>query len=75
MDITFNAIDWYWIAQDGRIYGSKKNAMVYPYDPGYLNFLSKHGQASPWPIDVSGAQTTASLQAVMTYYGVTLSFT
>jgi hypothetical protein len=71
----YNPLDWYWAAADGtRIYSSKRNVLVYNYDTGYLTFLATYGAASPWPLDTSGKQTTASMQAVMTPYQIVLPF-
>jgi len=72
--LTFNPMDWYWLNQDGRIYSSKRNALVYSYDSAYLAFVAANGGVSPWPIDINGLQTTAALQAVVGNYGITLPF-
>lgn len=71
---SYNPLNSYWIAQDGRIYSSKKNALVYYYDPGYVAFVATYGAAYPWPVDANGKQTTASMQQVMSQYLVTLPF-
>jgi hypothetical protein len=71
---NYTPLNWYWLAKDGRIYSSFKNALVYSYDTGYLAFLAQYGAASPWPTDISGAQTTASLQTTMTQYSIVLPF-
>lgn len=70
----YTPLAWYWTALDGRIYSSAKNALVYSYDAGYQTFITNQG-IKPWPFDAVGLQTTASMQAVMTPYGITLSFT
>jgi sarcosine oxidase gamma subunit len=72
---TFTPNNWYWTANDGvRVYSSAKNALVYPYDTGYLSFVAQQGGQTPWPVDISGNQTTAALAQVMAAYGITLSF-
>ncbi len=73
-DPSWSVMDWFWKASDGRIYSSKRNALVYSYDSAYLAFVTQHGGCTPWPLDASGVQTTAAMQAVMTPYGVTLPF-
>lgn len=73
--MPFTPLSWYWKATDGRIYSSASNSLVYIYDSGYLSFVAIQGGATPWPVDISGKQTTFSLQAVMSQYGITLSFT
>jgi hypothetical protein len=70
----YNPLDWYWLATDGRIYASARNKLVYPYDTAYLAFIATNGGVTPWPIDTNGKQTTASMQAVMSLYGITLPF-
>lgn len=72
--VLFNPADWYWMATDGRIYSSARNALVYPYDSGYLAFVDKYGGTPPWPLNTVGEQTTAALQDVLTPYGITLPF-
>jgi hypothetical protein len=62
--------DWYWKASDGRVYSSKRSALVYPYDSGYLAFVAKYGAASPWPIDAQGKQTNQALADVLAAYGI-----
>lgn len=70
-----NPTDRYWKADDGRIYSSAKNAMVYSNDPGYVAFVAMcNGGCTPWPTDIDGQQTTAALQAVVSQYGITLPF-
>jgi hypothetical protein len=72
---NYNPLDWYWLnSQDSRIYSSKRNVLVYPYDTGYLTFVATYGAAAPWPLDISGKQTTASMQAIMTQYQIILPF-
>jgi len=72
-DATCSVTDWYWLASDGRIYSSARNALVYSYDSAYLAFVAKHGGCTPWPGDANGQQTMAAMQDVMSPYGVTIS--
>ena len=65
-----NLADWYWKANDGRVYSSKRSALIYPYDSGYLAFVAKYGAASPWPIDAQGNQTNQALREVLSAYGI-----
>jgi hypothetical protein len=69
----YTPLNWYWTASDGRVYSSFKNALVYTYDTGYVTFTANNG-VKPWPFDASGNQTTASMQAVMTPFGIVLPF-
>lgn len=71
----YTPLAWYWTATDGRVYSSAKNALVYTYDSGYLTFIATNGGAKPWPVDANGKQTTASMQSVMSQFGIVLPFT
>jgi hypothetical protein len=71
---VYTPLNWYWINSDGRIYSSARNILVPPYDAGYMAFVAKNGAATSWPVDINYKQTTAALQAVMSQYGITLSF-
>jgi hypothetical protein len=66
--ITTN--DNYWLADDGRIYGSAKQAMTTAADPDYAAWMDNGNVATPWPRDNAGAQTNASLQSVLSSYGL-----
>lgn len=70
----YTPLSWYWTATDGRVYSSAKNALVYTYDTGYVTFTAING-IKPWPLDANGQQTTASMQDVMSPFGVILPFT
>jgi hypothetical protein len=67
-----NDNNWYWLANDGRIYSAARNALITPDDTGYQQFCA-YALPSPWPTDANGNQTTASLQATQPF-GVTLPF-
>ena len=71
----FKASDWYWIATDGRIYSSKRNRLVYPYDPAYLAFVASTSKATPWPSDASGVQSAQALVDTLALYGITVTTT
>jgi hypothetical protein len=59
----YNILDWYWLADDGRIYSSKQQAVIPASDPGYVAFLDG-GPATVWPRDANGDQSDAALQQV-----------
>ena len=60
----------YWIANNGSIYSASRNALVHANDAGYLAFVAANGAAPPWPTDINGKQTSASLAAVLSFYGL-----
>jgi hypothetical protein len=70
----FKPLDWYWKAEDGRIYSSAKQALVPTDDPDFIAWQGDEPKAEPqiWPHDDDGNQTTASMQAVMDEYGRTV---
>ncbi|MBT1509395.1 hypothetical protein KIP88_02675 [Bradyrhizobium sp. SRL28] len=62
---------WYWKAEDGRVYSSKRELIVDETDTDYLAFL-EGGPATEWPRDAGGNQTDAALQEVVEPYGKTV---
>jgi hypothetical protein len=62
--------DWYWIAADGRIFSSARQANVAASDAAYIAWLAAGGIATVWPKDDSGNQTDTSLQAALMPYGL-----
>ena len=67
--------NWYWKADDGRIYSSKKQALVAADNP---DLIAWQGEIEPlaepqiWPRDEQGNQTTAEMRKVMDVYGFTV---
>lgn len=66
----FNWRDWYWLAEDGRVYSSKRQLIVTTSDDGYIAWIAAVGGATAWPRDDSGNQTDAALLAVVGPYGL-----
>lgn len=68
---TYFAPDWYWVASDGRTYGSARQALVLEEaDEAFLAWRADGTEPQRWPADDAGKQTTASLQAVLAPYGL-----
>jgi hypothetical protein len=66
---------WWWLADDGRLYSSEKQTTTDVNDPDYIAWQGTDdpvAEAQIWPRDSTGAQTTASMQEVMTLYGLTV---
>lgn len=61
---------WFWVADDGRAYGSAKQLITNTADPDYVAWLQAGYAASIWPKDSAGNQTNASLQEVLTQFGL-----
>jgi len=62
--MAFNPYNWYWLADDGRIFSSLQQAQVPDTDQGYNDFCQAN-TPTRWPADDAGAQTDASLQAAL----------
>ena len=71
----FDARDWFWLADDGRLYASARQAIVGADDADFVSWRAAHGAPTPWPRDDAGAQTDAALQAVLTPYGLWVDLT
>jgi len=67
--MIFNPYDWYWKADDGRLFSSRRQALI---DESDADFQEWRNQAFPtvWPRDAEGNQTTASLQEVLSPYNL-----
>ena len=68
----FDPRDWYWLADDGRFYGSRAGALVDPADPAVEAWRADGRHPTRWPADEAGEQTDAALQAVLAPYGLRL---
>jgi hypothetical protein len=66
---TYDLKASYWLADDGRLFGSAPQALVTSADPDYVAWCSNHA-AILWPRDDGGAQTDATLQAVLAPFGI-----
>lgn len=65
----FNPYDWYWRADDGRIFASARQITVDETDPDFIAF-SELAAPTPWPRDENGQQTAAELQRVLFPYQI-----
>jgi hypothetical protein len=59
----------YWLADDGRVFGSAAQTIVTTSDPDYVAWTQALFP-TPWPRDGAGNQTNAALQDVLTPYGL-----
>ncbi|PYE87390.1 hypothetical protein [Phyllobacterium leguminum] len=66
----YDPYDWYWRADDGRVFSSARQAIVDADDEEYLGWRNDARQPTPWPLDDAGQQTDAALQAVLTPFGL-----
>lgn len=70
----YNPNDWYWAADDGRVYSSARRSLVAAEDATYRARLAG-GLMTPWPRDEEGDQTDAALQDVLRPYGLWIDLT
>lgn len=72
--LSYNPYDWYWLADDGRLYTSARQQVVAQDDATYLAWCGPAGapERGPtrWPHDDAGLQTDAALQDVLKPYGL-----
>ena len=64
--------NWFWRADDGRVFASARQEIVSDTDPAFLE-AKEAGQFTRWPADDSGAQTEAALQEVLYPYRIYVS--
>lgn len=70
-EYTFATVrDWYWRADDGRIFSSAREACVPPDDPAFAAWCGDGTEPTPWPREVDGTQTDAALETVLAPYGL-----
>ncbi|MBR0753521.1 DUF4376 domain-containing protein [Bradyrhizobium jicamae] len=63
----FNPFNWYWRADDGRIFASARQQIVDETDPDFIAFAEVQAPTT-WPRDNDGTQTDAALQGVLDPY-------
>ena len=68
--MNYRPRDWYWLADDGRVFASGRQLIVDRSDAGLAAFEAAGGLPTRWPADGTGAQTIAALQDVLTPYGL-----
>ncbi|OVE88016.1 hypothetical protein B7W89_19025 [Agrobacterium tumefaciens] len=62
--------NWYWRADDGRLFSSARTSLIQDDDPEFLAWLEGGINPTRWPSDDDGEQTDAALQGVLTPYGL-----
>lgn len=66
----FDPGDWYWKADDGRVFASARREIVDEEDEVYLAWAAHGGHPTRWPLDDDEEQSIAALQAVLQPYGL-----
>jgi hypothetical protein len=70
MPMRYDPTNWYWRAADGRVWSSAASSLIAANDQAYIEWCAAGNAATPWPADLSGAQTTAGLQDVLSPHGL-----
>lgn len=65
--MTYNPFNWYWLADDERVYASARQLIVDSTDADYVAWDADN-TATPWPRDSVGNQTNPSLQDTLAPY-------
>jgi hypothetical protein len=68
--MIYDPYDWFWLADDGRIFASARQIVVDNTDAAYIDWTSAGNVATHWPRDTSDMQTVATLQAVLTPFNL-----
>lgn len=70
---SFNPFDWYWVKPDGvTLYKSRAQGYVTATDADYKAWSADGSAPTLWPKDMSGVQTDAAMQAVLSDHGLLL---
>lgn len=70
---SYSPTDWYWKAQDGRLFSSAKASTVSPTDAGFVAWSANGRAPTAWPRDEAGVTTDAALQEVLALYGISVT--
>lgn len=73
MSVHYDPMDWYWRADDGRVFASKRGLIVNDADAQFITWKGEGDSArgpTAWPRDDANNQTDDALQEVVEPYGV-----
>lgn len=66
----YNPFDWYWQADDGRIFSSARQELVAEDDAGLNEWRDAGRFPTVWPRDDGGNQSDSALQEVLAPFGL-----
>lgn len=70
--MQYTPTNWYWIAENGRIYSSAKQAIITSKDDAFIKWQASGYLPTPWPKDAQGQQSDAALAEVIAPFGLKL---
>jgi hypothetical protein len=70
MTASYDPKNWYWLADDKRVFDSANQIITTDTDTGYVAWVNDGNVATAWPRDGASNQTNAVLQDVLTPYGM-----
>ncbi len=70
--MTYDPVNWYWLADDGRLFASGRQAIVADSDHTYQDWLTEGNFPSRWPVDDNNIQSNAALQWIFENAGVNI---
>ena len=70
--MNYTPLNWYWRAEDGRIYSSAKQAIITEKDKDFVAWQQSGNWPTPWPKDDEGKETDEALVEVLAPYGLRL---
>lgn len=68
----YNPKDWYWLASDGRIYGSASQSLIKKTNKNYKLWQEAGNLPTPWVKDHDGVESEAALADVLAAHGLSL---
>ena len=70
--MQYTPTNWYWIAENGRIYSSAKQAIINSKDDAFIKWQASGYLPTPWPKDAQGQQSDSALAEVIAPFGLKL---
>lgn len=71
--MNYTPQNWYWLADDGRLYSSLEKQTISPENPIFLEWKQSGGIPTRWPVDENNVQTDAPLADVLAAHGLAMT--
>lgn len=72
--MNFDPLNWYWVADDGRLFSSARCELVDITDAKFVEWRSCGAIPTRWPESNTGQQTDAAIEHVLLPYGIQTTF-